>query len=70
MPKGWPAPGSKQLHNNQNMTLTQLKQRWKNERIPSISYDIDGDGAVSQKDYFLATKFDSKKAGHLSTQQL
>jgi len=36
---------------------------------PDISYDIDGDGSVSQKDYFLAKHFDVDKDGKLNTQE-
>ena len=36
---------------------------------PDITYDIDGDGAVSQKDYFIALKFDSNQDGILDSQE-
>ena len=36
---------------------------------PDITYDIDGDGAVSQKDYFIAQKFDLNKDGILDSQE-
>ena len=36
---------------------------------PDISYDIDGDGAVSQLDYFIAQKFDSNHDGILDSKE-
>lgn len=32
-------------------TRTELKQLQKSEFVPDISYDIDGDGSVGNKDY-------------------
>ena len=34
---------------------------------PDISYDIDRDGSVSQKDYFFAKHFDTDKDGKLNS---
>ena len=36
---------------------------------PDISYDIDGDGGVSQLDYFIAKRFDSNNDGILDSQE-
>ncbi len=36
---------------------------------PDITYDIDGDGVVSQKDYFIAQKFDFNQDGILDSQE-
>jgi hypothetical protein len=37
------------------------------ENIPDPTYDIDGDGQVSLRDYFLAKTFDKDKDGRLNT---
>ena len=36
------------------VTLSRLKEIRKEDALPHISYDIDGDGIVSTNDYFLA----------------
>lgn len=48
-------------------TQTQLLQERKAAMIPDKSYDLDGDGAVGQKDYFLARQFDTEKKGFLTS---
>lgn len=40
-------------------THTQLKQARKARMRPHISYDLDGDGVVSQMDFFFASQFDT-----------
>jgi hypothetical protein len=42
-----------------------LRERRK-ARIPDISYDIDGDGIVNDRDYALAKMFDKDGDGKLS----
>ena len=37
--------------------------------MPHISYDLDGDGQVSQKDYFLAKQFDKDADGVLNADE-
>jgi len=37
---------------------SELQKKIKKINMPHISYDIDGDGYVSQEDYFLAKRFD------------
>lgn len=39
-------------------TRTELMQRVRAAAIPHASYDLDGDGYVSQEDYRLAKRFD------------
>ncbi len=34
--------------------------------IPDLSYDLDGDGIVGQRDFVLAKYFDTNKDGKLS----
>ena len=36
------------------------------EKHPHISYDLDGDGAVSVKDFFFAKQFDKDGDGKLN----
>ena len=50
-------------------TLSQLRENRKKRLQPDISYDIDGDGAVSQLDYFIALRFDSNHDGILDSQE-
>ena len=38
-------------------------------RLPDLSYDLDGDGAVSFKDYALSKMFDFDCDGRLNTQE-
>ena len=41
--------------------------KWRKDKAkPDSSYDIDGDGTVSAKDYFFAKLFDTNKNGFLS----
>jgi hypothetical protein len=42
----------------EHRTRSELMQARKAERIPDMSYDLDGDGVVGQKDYFLSKFFD------------
>ncbi len=42
-----------------------LRERRK-ARIPDISYDIDGDGTVNERDFALAKMFDKDGDGKLS----
>jgi len=39
-------------------TRTEMIARRKKEILPNISYDLDGDGSVGNRDYVLARKFD------------
>lgn len=43
-----------------------LLERRRTESKPHISYDIDGDGNVSAKDFFFARLFDKEKKGRLT----
>lgn len=40
------------------ITRTQLIENRRKAKIPDISYDLDNDGNVSGRDYFIARKFD------------
>lgn len=45
-----------------------LRESRRKERIPHSSFDIDGDGIVSQLDYFYATQFDKDRDGKLNSE--
>ena len=59
MPKGWSRPGT--VKNGKTMRDLQTLRKY--EGIPHPSFDVDGDGQVSHKDYFLAKIFDKDKDG-------
>ena len=50
-------------------TRTELNNERRQENIPDISYDFDGDGVVGEKDYFIGKYFDTDKNGRLDEQQ-
>lgn len=47
-------------------TRTDLYAGRKAEQIPHISYDLDGDGVVGSRDYFIAKHFDKDNDDKLS----
>lgn len=44
-----------------------MKEYRRKQSLPDPSFDIDGDGFVSHKDLFIATKFDRDMDGKLNT---
>ena len=40
------------------MTKTKLDEMRRQEKLADISYDLDGDGFVSGRDYVIARRFD------------
>ena len=40
------------------------------EKYPHISYDLDGDGGVSARDYFIAKQFDKGDKGMLTEKEM
>lgn len=48
-------------------TQTLLKEERRTEKLPHPSYDLDGDGIVDYKDYFLSKRFDLDQDGRLNT---
>jgi hypothetical protein len=46
-----------------------LRERRK-AKIPDISYDIDGDGTVNERDYALAKMFDKDGDGKLNQAEM
>jgi hypothetical protein len=50
-------------------TLSDMRFQRRMAQRADPSFDIDGDGTVSQTDFFFATRFDTSGDGHLSTQE-
>eukprot|EP00747_Dinoflagellata_sp_TGD_P187211 gnl/TRDRNA2_/TRDRNA2_44754_c0_seq1.p1 gnl/TRDRNA2_/TRDRNA2_44754_c0~~gnl/TRDRNA2_/TRDRNA2_44754_c0_seq1.p1 ORF type:complete len:749 (+),score=117.63 gnl/TRDRNA2_/TRDRNA2_44754_c0_seq1:58-2304(+) len=46
---------------------TEMKQHRREQRIPDISCDVDGDGQVGQRDFFIAKQFSKEKENRLNT---
>ena len=46
-----------------------MLQNRRKEAIPHVSYDLDGDGQVSGKDYCLARKFDEGQKNYLTADE-
>ena len=51
------------------MTRTKLFEKRKQDLIPDISYDIDGDGFVGGRDYVIARQFDNENKQFLTSQE-
>jgi len=49
--------------------MTQKNIKHRKQLAPHISYDLDGDGAVSQRDYFIAKMFDKDQDGILNRKE-
>ncbi len=62
IPDWWSRPG---MTDEQKQTRTKLAEQRHAERIPHISYDLDGDGFVGGKDYVVAKIFDKDGDGKL-----
>ena len=50
-------------------TRTELLEQRKKEKLPDLSFDLDGDGIVSGKDYCIAKRFDLDQDGKLNTEE-
>ena len=66
IPDWWSRPGMTQ---DQLKTRTKLGEQRRAERIPHISYDLDGDGYVGGKDYVVAKHFDKDHDGRLDASE-
>lgn len=44
-------------------TKTVMMKERKKARMPDISYDLDGDGVVNDRDYFISKLFDKDRDG-------
>ena len=53
----------------EKMTRTGLIEFRKRENIPDISYDLDGDGQVGGKDYFMSRRFDEGFKNYLTEEE-
>lgn len=51
------------------MTQRRLFEERKARNLPDPSYDLDGDGIVSAREYFLAKHFDQDKDGRLNSSE-
>ena len=71
IPKNWTRPGSVAHPNNKPAIRTkrELEATRRKEKLPDSTYDLDGDGAVSNKDFFLARQFDTEAKGSLTAEQ-
>lgn len=47
-------------------TRKELLEKRKLDKIPDISYDLDGDGYVGGRDYVISKRFDEDKDGKLN----
>ena len=50
-------------------TRTELLAARRKEKMPDISFDLDGDGYVGGRDYVLSKMFDKDGDGKLNTQE-
>lgn len=57
------------LNSAATKTRSELLQKRKQEFIPDITYDIDGDGFVDHKDMAIAKMFDKNKDGVLDDEE-
>ena len=61
-----PWDNKNELYKSTPMTRTKLLERRKKEKIPDISYDLDGDGYVGGRDYVLSKRYDVDGDGKLN----
>lgn len=50
-------------------TRTQMLEDRKKSKIPHSTYNLDGAGGVSNKEYFFASKFDLNHDGKLDKEE-
>jgi len=50
-------------------TASEMRENRRRSMLPDPSYDVDGDGVVNQKDFRLASKFDTNNDGVLQTEE-
>lgn len=51
------------------MTMTELTQKRQQQRMPDMSYDLDGDGYVGNRDFVLSKVFDKDGDGRLNSEE-
>ena len=64
IPEWWSKPG---VPEELKQTKTKLTEFRRQEKVPHISYDLDGDGFVGGRDYVIAKQFDKDGDGRLNT---
>jgi hypothetical protein len=52
-----------------NATMTEMHRTRRAEKYPDLSYDLDGDGVVGQRDYFVGKCFDHDHDHRLNTSE-
>jgi hypothetical protein len=57
------------MNEEQKLTKTKLELNRRADKIPHISYDLDGDGFVGGRDYVIAKQFDKDGDGRLNTNE-
>ncbi|KAF4759538.1 hypothetical protein FOZ63_015201, partial [Perkinsus olseni] len=50
-------------------TKSEMLHQRRANLIPDISYDVDGDGVVGARDYFIAKNFDEDRDGRLNRKE-
>ena len=56
-------------YEEEKQTRTALNNKRRKERIPDLSFDLDGDGLVGNRDFVIAKLFDADKDGKLNEQE-
>lgn len=57
------------LYEGKRKSLSKLKELRRREFVADPSYDLNGDGTVSQKEMLIASKFDKNRDGILTTEE-
>ena len=52
-----------------NRTLVEIQQKRRKAEVPDMTFDLDGDGIVGNRDMFIAKIFDKDGDGRLNTQE-
>ena len=63
----WWAPTTRS--NSIAPTRTRLLEERRKKKLPDISFDLDGDGVVGDRDYVISTRFDQDLDGRLNTSE-
>lgn len=64
IPQWWSKPDTKEV---EKKTRTKLLQVRKQDAIPHLTFDLDGDGIVGGRDLVIAKHFDKDMDGRLNT---
>jgi len=62
-------PGMDYVEKPAYKTRTELLESRKKCNVPDSSYDLDGDGVVGQREYFMAARLDKDVSGSLSLEE-